>query len=141
MLGFAFALLTAFNWGAGFVFTRLGLRGISTGVATTLSLIASVVVALVATLLIERQALASLPAAGIAWFALTGVVNFVAGRLFSFQSIERIGASRSAPLFATSPLFAIAIAIVFTGERLTAPLLAGTLLIVGGIWLVVGGTR
>lgn len=81
-------------------------------------------------------------AAGVAFFVLAGLIGTVGGRLLRFVSIDKVGASLSAALINLHPFFATAVAIAVLGERVTAPILAGTVVIVAGtILLSVGGQR
>ena len=52
-------------------------------------------------------------------------------------SIRLIGASRATVVISTTPLFATAFAIIFTGESLNFLIAAGTLLIMAGVMVVV----
>jgi NAD(P)-dependent dehydrogenase (short-subunit alcohol dehydrogenase family) len=81
-------------------------------------------------------------AAGLGLFVLAGLVGTVGGRLLRFVSIEKVGASIAAALINLTPLIAAGLAILWLGERVTAPILAGTLVIVlGTILLSAGGRR
>ncbi len=55
----------------------------------------------------------------------------------NFTSIRLIGASKSAVIISTSPLFAGAIAIVFSNESINVLVAIGTFFIIAGIMLVV----
>jgi drug/metabolite transporter, DME family len=79
--------------------------------------------------------------AGIAYFALAGLIGTVAGRLLRFMSIETVGASITAALVNLSPLVSTVLAIVFLGERVTATILIGTLVIVVGTTLLSSSGR
>lgn len=79
--------------------------------------------------------------AGIAFFALAGLIGTVGGRLLRFVSIEAVGASISAALINLSPLVASLLAILILGERVTPAVLAGTVVIVGGTTLLSAGGR
>jgi uncharacterized membrane protein len=80
--------------------------------------------------------------AGIAYFAVAGVIGTFAGRVLRYLSVETVGASMSAALINLSPLMASALAIIVLGERVTAPVVIGTLVIVGGTTLLsLGGRR
>jgi drug/metabolite transporter (DMT)-like permease len=57
-------------------------------------------------------------------------------RLFAYTGVLKIGASRSSSLQSISPLISATIAITILGEPATPLILAGTLLVVGGIVLV-----
>ncbi|MBI4083334.1 MAG: DMT family transporter, partial [Candidatus Lambdaproteobacteria bacterium] len=65
--------------------------------------------------------------------------------LLVFESNLRLGPTPTATLSATSPVFAVAGAILFIGERLTAPVVLGTTAVVAGIvllsWRRGGGDR
>jgi uncharacterized membrane protein len=81
-------------------------------------------------------------AAGIAFFVLAGLIGTVAGRLLRFVAIETVGPSISAALINLHPLVASGLAILLLGERVTGPILAGTVVIVlGTILLSAGGRR
>jgi DME family drug/metabolite transporter len=80
-------------------------------------------------------------AAGIVYFALAGLIGTVAGRLLRFMSIETVGASVAAAVGNLSPLVSTILAIVFLGERVTATILIGTLVIVLGTTLLSSSGR
>lgn len=71
------------------------------------------------------------------WFGLLGIINYVMGRQFNYISIRRIGVTRASPLFSSSPLFAMILAVSFLGESVNPAIVVGTLTIVGGLYLVV----
>jgi DME family drug/metabolite transporter len=79
--------------------------------------------------------------AGVAYFALAGLIGTVGGRLLRFISIETVGASISAALINLSPLVASALAIAVLGEHVTWPIVVGTLVITGGTTLLSAGGR
>lgn len=74
-------------------------------------------------------------------FVGAGVVGTLIGRALFYESIERVGASRSEPVKASQPLHAAAVAVVVLGETLTAVHLFGIVLIVGGVAFVSWTTR
>jgi uncharacterized membrane protein len=80
-------------------------------------------------------------AAGIAYFALAGLIGTVMGRLLRFMSIETVGASVAAAVGNLSPLVSTVLAVVFLGERVTATILIGTLVIVLGTTLLSSSGR
>src|SRR5436309_10766418 len=80
-------------------------------------------------------------ASAVAYFALAGLIGTVGGRLLRFISIETVGASISAALINLSPLVASTLAIAVLGERVTVPILVGTLVIVGGTTLLSAAGR
>ena len=78
---------------------------------------------------------------GVVFFAAAGLIGTVGGRLLRFFGIEMVGASITAALMNLSPLVSSALAILLLGERVTVPLLVGTLVIVGGTTLLSSGGR
>jgi len=80
-------------------------------------------------------------AAGVAYFALAGLIGTFGGRLLRFISIETVGASMSAALINLSPLIASVLAIIILGEQVTPPVVIGTLVIVAGTTLLSAGGR
>jgi uncharacterized membrane protein len=76
----------------------------------------------------------------LAFFVLAGLIGTVAGRLLRFISIETVGPSISAALVNLNPLVSTALAVVVLDEHVTLPIVAGTLVIVGGTTLLsIGG--
>jgi drug/metabolite transporter (DMT)-like permease len=65
-------------------------------------------------------------------FAMAGLIGTVGGRLLRFLSIERVGASVSSAVLNLQPLIATMLAILLLGERVTVPILLGTIVIVAG---------
>lgn len=78
---------------------------------------------------------------GVAFFALAGLIGTVAGRLLRFISIETVGASLTAALMNLSPLVSSALAILLLGERVTPPIVVGTVVIVSGTTLLSSAGR
>ncbi len=75
-------------------------------------------------------------------FVLAGLIGTVAGRLLRFFSIEIVGASITAGFMNVTPLVSSGLAILLLGERLTAPIVIGTFVIViGSTLLSTGGQR
>ena len=73
----------------------------------------------------------------IGWFAVMGALNHPMGRLFTFTAVSLIGATRSSPVSSTTPIFAIALAAIFLGERPHPLAILGTLMVVSGLIFVI----
>jgi transporter family protein len=81
---------------------------------------------------------------GFGWFSMRSVVLFasagligtVGGRLARFLAIEKVGASVAAAVINLTPLIATLLAILLLGERVTPPIVAGTVVIVVGTVLL-----
>lgn len=131
MIAVGLALLSALLFGGMSVGLRFALdreRDVMIGTFATVS--TALVVAL-------TWALAEAPARGIhasaAWpFALAGLLQPGVGQLFATLAIRETGSSRASMVFGTAPLVAVAVAFVFLGEPVTAPIVVGVLLIVAG---------
>jgi DME family drug/metabolite transporter len=70
------------------------------------------------------------------YFVLAGLVGTAAGRLFRVFAIERVGASVAAALINLNPMIATILAVLLLGERVTLPIVVGTLVIVLGTALL-----
>src|SRR2546427_6165798 len=135
---YVLALASAFCSAGATIFIRQGLRGRGPYTGFWINLVVGTVGLWAAVLL--TGGFGRLSATGIAFFVLAGLIGTVAGRLLRFVSIEKVGASTAAALINLHPLFATGVAILLLGERVTAPILAGTVVIVlGTILLSIGG--
>lgn len=138
MLGVLLAIAAAASYSVSAVLARLGLQGgIRTSTGTFISSLSSLALIGTLALIVNFKDMQALLPEAILWFALIGFINYVLGRQFNYGSIQRIGVSRAAPLFASSPLFAFLLAVIFLGESVNPALIAGTLVLVGGLYLVV----
>lgn len=73
---------------------------------------------------------------GIAYFAAAGIVGTLAGRLFRFMAIERVGASVSSAVINLNPFISSGLAVLLLGEHVTPAILVGTIVIVFGTILL-----
>lgn len=71
------------------------------------------------------------------WLALSGLVGFVFGDLFLFQSYIDIGARLSQVIYSSAPLMTALIGFFALGERVAPLGIAGMLLVVAGIAVVI----
>jgi drug/metabolite transporter, DME family len=79
---------------------------------------------------------------GALFFMCAGLIGTVGGRLLRFVAIEKVGASIAAALINLNPFVSSALAIVLLGERITVPIVIGTVVIVAGTTLLsLGGKR
>ncbi len=72
----------------------------------------------------------------VPYFVFSGVVGTAAGRLFRVAAIDKVGAPVAAAINNLSPFISTGLAILFLGERVTLPILLGTLVIVLGTILL-----
>lgn len=80
--------------------------------------------------------------AGVIWFVVSGVLTTLLGRLALYAGIDRIGASRAAPIKNLAPFVTVSGAIVLLGERLTPVATAGVAIaLVAYAMFIVEGSR
>jgi drug/metabolite transporter (DMT)-like permease len=127
----ALACVSALLFGAMSVGLRIGLsRHPGVELATICTVLGALAVSLVA-------AAAEAPSrgvhAGAAWpFLLAGVLQPGIGQLLVTLAIREAGASRASVVFGVAPLISVTIALLFLGEPVSVPLIAGAVLIVAG---------
>lgn len=71
--------------------------------------------------------------AGLEYFIMAGICAPGLARIFRDTGIERLGVIVSSPIVSTNTLFSVMIAVVFLGEEITLPLVAGALMIFLGV--------
>jgi drug/metabolite transporter (DMT)-like permease len=128
-----FALVTAICYAAALVSSRLGLRYSTPDTVTLVSILVQIVTLWSAVYWTGGMPKVSGVAVGI--FCIVGLFQ-MGVRLLAYTGVLKIGASRSSSLQSISPLISATIAISILGEPATPLILAGTLLVVGGIVLV-----
>ena len=126
-----FALLAAACFGAAMVVVKFGLEHMDSTAGAMVSIPTTTLLFwALAPLRVNGSDFAS-PA--IAVFAAVGLFFPALVTLLVFEANQRMGPTVSAAVSATAPFFAVAGAILFLGERLTGPIVAGTIAIVGGV--------
>lgn len=109
---------------------------------TAISLVVSFTLTAVLALSLEWSTFFAMPAVALLWFLLLGIVNYPLARYMNYSSVNLVGASRSAPIISTAPLFSAVLAIIFLGETLSLPVALGTAaIVVGSILIVLERTR
>jgi drug/metabolite transporter (DMT)-like permease len=141
VLAIALAIAAASSWGLSAVLVRRGLRDLSTSAGTLLSLASGLLFTAVLVAALQLDELLAVSWRAVVLFGLIGVLNFPMGRFFNYMAIGRLGVGRSTPLLASSPLFAVLIAVLFTGEQLTLATGAGIALILGGVFVTITAPR
>jgi uncharacterized membrane protein len=131
---YALALAGAVCNAGATILIRRGLRGASpyTGVWINLAVGTIALWPLVAL----TDSLQSVGMTGIAYFAAAGIIGTLAGRLFRFVAIEKVGASVSSAVINLNPFISSGLAILLLGEHATPAILLGTVVIVSGTVLL-----
>lgn len=137
MLAILLAIAAASSWGLSAVLVRRGLRDLSTSAGTLLSLASGLIFTALLVALFQFDALLAVSWRAVVLFGLIGILNFPMGRFFNYLAIGRLGVGRSTPLLASSPLFAVLIAVMVTGEQLTLATVVGIALILGGVFVTI----
>ncbi len=132
-------LLTAFLWGVTPVLEKIGLGRVDalTGVTIrSLAVALSLIVYVVFTGKVKQVLQADAKAVII--FSVTGIIAGLFGMLTYFAALKRGATSQVVPIAAIYPLIAVVLSILILGERVTPMRIAGTVLIILGIWFVQG---
>lgn len=132
-VGVGFAVLAAFGLAVQSLAVRLGTK------THSVSAVIGVMFGVNLLVLVPVAAVVSYPEYNVTWVALgvftvSGLLGSLLARFCYFVGIARLGASRTEPLKALLPLFAVGTAVVVLNEQVTPTLLVGVILLVlGGI--------
>jgi len=144
MSGPVWAALAGVGFGLFQSFNRKAIRGMDVWQSTFLQVSVAAVSLIVSALATEDlgAALSASPGA-LAAFLAAGLVHFFVGWTLLNASQKRIGATRTGPLLATTPLFGTILAAATLGEVPGRVTIAGMLLILAGVYITLGagGTR
>lgn len=139
MTAVALALTSAALFGAMTIALRLAIRRSRD---TDVGALATVLVGFAVISVAALSTGARLDLEGALVFAVAGAMAPGISQLLFTFAVREAGASRTSAITGTSPLFAVAIALLVLGEPFSAPLFLGALLIVaGGTLLVVEPSR
>ncbi|MBN3037975.1 MAG: EamA family transporter [Candidatus Omnitrophica bacterium] len=137
MLIFILLILTAVLWGASPILEKLGLRDVSPLVALTIRSIGVAVVLLITMGCMGKlKEIFTVDARTIAIFVLSGIMAGFLGMWTYFGALKAGATSKVVPIAACYPLVTAFLSVLILKESITVPRLIGTLLIIGGIWLV-----
>jgi len=128
-----FALLSSLCIGVNTIIIKKSLaRANAFTVASLLTVCGAFVFWVLGALLLPLEIFWRSPRATIA-FVIAGVFAPALVRWIFFASMDRVGASVSSSILATTPAFAAVIAVAFLDEHLSPAMAVGLLMIVGGI--------
>jgi drug/metabolite transporter (DMT)-like permease len=140
MTGALWAAASGLGFGVFQSLNRRAIAAMDVQLATFVQLvIACVVLVAIAVAAGDAGRLTDAPAAAIAYFVAGGLIHFFAGWTLLNMSQKRIGAARTSPLIATTPMFGVAVAFVTLGELPGALAWLGILLITAGAYGVAVG--
>ena len=128
------ALSSALCAASASILIQRGLRGSTFYAGAWINVVVGVIAAWAAALLLVR--FDSFPWQAVPYFALSGLIGTTGGRLFRVLAIQKVGAPVAAAVNNMTPLVASGLAILLLGERVTLPIVGGTLVIVAGTILL-----
>ena len=132
----AWALVTAVSFGMAPVVLKLAFRkGGQAGMGIIISLASAIPLNLAIGLVVDPHYERLTPAA-VVWFILGGLAGSAVGRYWNYRSIDLLGASRSATIRSSSPVFTAFMAVFIYGETISLERWAAITAIVGGAALV-----
>jgi drug/metabolite transporter (DMT)-like permease len=83
--------------------------------------------------------IAGISATSLILLAVSIVLAIAVGDTIFFESVRALGLARAMTVSMTYPLLAAGLAAVFLGERITLPVIAGSIVILAGLTLIVAG--
>lgn len=134
-LAFVFAMTTAVLWGFTPILSKRGMAGGASSLQGAL-VVVTVDSVLYWLAILWRQGLdlsANLTVETVAVFAVGGLVGTALGRLAVFTGVDRVGATINTAGQNTRPVFAMLLAVLFLGERVTLVTVAGIVVLVVGL--------
>lgn len=126
-----FAIASCVLYGGGHVFVRRALAFTNSYSAAMLAFQVNALLLWLLTLFIFPSSIVL--SSTLLIFILDGALIAPTGRMALYEGFDRVGVSRAAPISGSSPLFAALLAVIFLREKLTLPILLGTISIVLGI--------
>jgi len=133
MLGMVFALLSALSFSLNVVTIRRGVAGASSSLGVTITVLLGVPMFLVAAIVTGQIFdFGEMSLSAYFLLALAGIIHFGIGRWCNYRAIAAIGATRVGPIRALTLPYTLLIAFLFLGERVTALMGVGIVLILIG---------
>ena len=132
------AVISAMMYALSSVLIKLGLNFSNSHSGVLISIITNVISLWVVAIFFLPLALLFSPY--ILIFVAAGILAPGIARMLRYVSLERIGVSRTAPLTATSPVYASLFAVFFLKEEITAAIIIGTILIIFGVIFISRGS-
>lgn len=128
------ALLVSANFGLAGHIQHLGSDTMDARNGTLVNVATTVALLFLLTPFFMRPA--TLLSEGTLYFIAIGFIVPALSITVTTMSVKRIGPGLTSGLAATSPVFAMSIAILFLGETVTLRILAGTAIVIGGIMMI-----
>jgi drug/metabolite transporter, DME family len=134
MSGVVWACLAGVGFGLFQTANRVAIGGLDVLRSTFIQLLVSVLVlGGISVVTEDLSELWTMPASAVMSFSVAGLIHFFVGWTLLNASQQRLGATRTSPLIATTPMFGAAIAAVTLGEVPGLGSLLGIALIMAGV--------
>jgi drug/metabolite transporter (DMT)-like permease len=138
MLGFVFAILSAFNFSLNSIALRRGVVRSSPAHALYITVIMGVPLFAVAVLVTGQfNDLSRFSSNAYLMLAASGIIHFSFGRYCAIRGMRAIGATRMLMVLSTGVPFSVLVAVLFLGERVSLLMAVGIFLIVVGPAIIV----
>ena len=136
--GLLLIVLAALAWAGGTVWLRDAADGFEATAVGVVRIPSAMITLAAIAYLSPRSSLRrrTIPRDSHGPLALAGITGAGVGSLLFIFAVQEIGAGQTAVLSSLSPLFALPLAAIFLGERITVWLLVGVVLAVAGIVLL-----
>ena len=132
-----FLVITAFLWGTTPVLEKIGLGRVDPLMGVTIRSIAVTIALLIYLALVGRiRQIFQVDPKALAIFSITGLMAGLLGMITYFAALKLGATSQIVPIAATYPLITVILSVLILGENVTFLRLAGTVLIIAGVWLV-----
>lgn len=137
-IGILFAMIAALAW-AVFTFTmKMALRGASVmKTAASLNGLNAILVTAIALTIVPPAEFIPKTAESAFYLVLAGIFHIGMARLVFYTAIQRLGPNRALPIALSYPIVTAVSAALMLGERPTPQILAGLIVLLGGITLIV----
>ncbi len=136
MLGSLLGLTAGTAWGTSNVLARLGLQYMQPGMGSVIAMFGRLGMLVFLVLLTNPSGLFGVSLKATLLFAVVGILNFPLALFFNYTGLKKIGASRTAPIIASSPVWSVVLAMLFLGEFPSAVAIVGALSIFAGLYLI-----
>ena len=132
---FVFALLSAVFAGLVALFGKMGLQGIDSTTATAARAVIMAIFTVGFAVALNKTSLQGIDAKSWLFIALAGVFGALSWLAY-FYALKMGDVSKVAPIDRTSVLFALVLAFIFLGEKITVKTVLGAIAIVVGTILI-----
>ena len=132
---FIFALLSAVFAALVAIFGKMGLQGIDSTTATAARAVIMAIFTVGFAVALNKTSLQGIDAKSWLFIALTGVFGALSWLAY-FYALKMGDVSKVAPIDRTSVLFALVLAFIFLGEKITVKTVLGAIAIVVGTILI-----